>query len=181
MLEDIQPLLSGITNDAARLISEQTGMPADIDEEEFKQLIDAQMQRIQKVNDSTKGEIKSAILIASALDSDEDRPGMLKAALTAIFMNLISKKQRVIAEHEAQTAYNAGVYFGAKQVGAACKTWIAVKDARTRAEHRLLDGNTVGLGDSFNAAGQSIRFPGDPLSPPSMTINCRCRLKFSLD
>ena len=181
MLEDIQPLLSGITNDAARLISEQTGMPADIDEEEFKQLLDAQMQRIQKVNDSTKGEIKSAILIASALDSDEDRPGMLKAALTAIFMNLISKKQRVIAEHEAQTAYNAGVYFGAKQVGAASKTWIAVKDARTRAEHRLLDGNTVGLGDSFNAAGQSIRFPGDPLSPPSMTINCRCRLKFSLD
>ena len=181
MLEDIKPLLTGITNDAARLISEQTGMPADVDEEEFKQLIDAQMERIQKVNESTKGEIKSAILIASALEGDEDRPGMLKAALTAIFMNLISKKQRLIAEHEAQTAYNAGVYFGAKQVGAASKTWIAIKDAKTRAEHRLLDGNTVGLGDAFSAGGQSIRFPGDPLSPPSMTMNCRCRLKFNLD
>lgn len=181
MLDDFKPLLAGITGDAARLISEQTGMPADIDEEEAKALIDAQMERMQKVNNSTKDEIKSAILIASALSEDEDRSGMLKAALTAIFMNLISKKQRVIAEHEAQTAYNAGVYFGAKQVGAATKTWIAVKDARTRAEHRLLDGNTVGVGEAFNAAGESIRFPGDPLSPPNMTMNCRCRLKFGLD
>jgi HK97 family phage portal protein len=181
MLEDFTPLLAGITNDAARLISEQTGMPADMDEEEFKTLLNAQIERMQKVNNSTKDEIKSAILIASALAEDEDRSGMLKAALAAVFVNLISKKQRMIAEHEAQTSYNAGVYFGAKQVGAASKTWIALKDAKTRSEHRLLDGNTVGVNDSFAVGDQSIRFPGDPLSPPSMTMNCRCRLKFGLD
>jgi len=181
MLEDFKPLLSGITNDATRLINEQTGMPAEIDEEEMKQLIDAQIERMQKVNSSTRDEIKSAILISSALAEDEDRSGMLKAAVTAIFMNLISKKQRIIAEHEAQTSYNAGVYFGAKQVGASSKTWIALKDAKTRAEHRLLDGNTVGVGDAFNVGGETIRFPGDPLSPARMTMNCRCRLKFGLN
>jgi uncharacterized protein with gpF-like domain len=106
---------------------------------------------------------------------------MLKAALAAIFMNLISKKQRVIAEHEAQTAYNAGVYFGAKQVGASTKTWIANKDAKTRAEHRLLDGKSVIVGNAFNIGEESIRFPGDPLSSPQMTMNCRCRLKFNLN
>jgi HK97 family phage portal protein len=179
--DDFMPLLSGITNDAARLISEQTGMTTEIDEDEFKALIDAQMERIQKVNSSTNDEIKSAILIASALSEDEDRPGMLKAALAAIFMNLISKKQRVIAEHEAQTAYNAGVYFGAKQVGASTKTWIANKDAKTRAEHRLLDGKSVIVGNAFNIGEESIRFPGDPLSSPQMTMNCRCRLKFNLN
>jgi len=181
MLEDFRPLLSGITNDATRLINEQTGMPTEIDEEEIKQLTDAQIERMQKVNSSTKEEIKSAILISSALEEDEDRSGMLKAALAAIFINLISKKQRVIAEHEAQTSYNAGVYFGAKQVGAASKTWISLKDAKTRAEHRLLDGNTVGVGDAFNVGGDVIRFPGDPLASPRMTMNCRCRLKFGLN
>jgi HK97 family phage portal protein len=181
MLEDFRPLLSGITNDATRLINEQTGMPTEIDEEEIKQLIDAQIERMQKVNSSTKEEIASAILISSALEEDEDRSGMLKAALVAIFINLISKKQRVIAEHEAQTSYNAGVYFGAKQVGAASKTWISLKDSKTRAEHRLLDGKTIGVGDAFNVGEDVIRFPGDPLSPPRMTMNCRCRLKFGLN
>jgi hypothetical protein len=181
MLEDFRPLLSGITNDAARLINEQTGMPTEIDEEEIKQLIDAQIERMQKVNSSTKEEIAAAILISSALEDDEDRSGMLKAALVAIFINLISKKQRVIAEHEAQTSYNAGVYFGAKQVGAASKTWISLKDSKTRAEHRLLDGKTVSVGDAFNVGDDVIRFPGDPLSPARMTMNCRCRLKFGLN
>ena len=181
MLEDFRPLLSGITNDATRLINEQTGMPTEIDEEEVKQLIDAQIERMQKVNSTTKEEIASAILISSALEEDEDRSGMLKAALAAIFINLISKKQRVIAEHEAQTSYNAGVYFGAKQVGAASKTWVSLKDAKTRAEHRLLDGNTVGVSDAFNVGGDVIRFPGDPSAPARMTMNCRCRLKFGLN
>ena len=181
MLEDFRPLLSGITNDATRLINEQTGMPTEIDEEEIKQLIDAQIERMQKVNSTTKEEIASAILISSALEEDEDRSGMLKAALVAIFINLISKKQRVIAEHEAQTSYNAGVYFGAKQVGAASKTWISLKDTKTRAEHRLLDGNTVGVSDAFNVGGDVIRFPGDPSAPARMTMNCRCRLKFGLN
>ena len=181
MLEDFRPLLSGITNDATRLINEQTGMPTEVDEEEIKQLIDAQIERMQKVNSSTKEEIAAAILISSALEEDEDRSGMLKAALVAIFINLISKKQRVIAEHEAQTSYNAGVYFGAKQVGAASKTWISLKDTKTRAEHRLLDGKTVSVGDAFNVGDDVIRFPGDPLSPARMTMNCRCRLKFGLN
>lgn len=181
MLEDLSPLLSGITMDAIRLIGEQTGMPTDVDEEELKTLLDAQITRMQKVNNSTKEEIKSAILIATALSEDEDRAGMLKAALAAIFINLITKKQRAIAEHEAQSAYNAGVYFAAKEVGAASKTWVATKDAKTRTEHRLLDGKTVNVGDVFYAGEESIRFPGDPLSSPNMTMNCRCRIKFELD
>lgn len=178
--DDLTPVIFGITSDAARLISEQTGMPVEVDDEEVKQVVDSQIQRIQQVNATTKTEIASAILIALALADDEDRVGMLKAALLAIFMNLISKKRRMIAEHEAQTAYNSGVYFGSKQIGAVAKTWVANKDTKVRAEHRLLDGKTISLSQPFEVSGQEIRFPGDPLAPAGLTINCRCRLNFSI-
>jgi HK97 family phage portal protein len=178
--DDIRPVISGITADAARLITEQTGMPVDIDDEEVKQVAEAQMERIKKVNQNTKGEIASAILIAMALADDEDKVGMLKAALMAIFMNLISQRRRMIAEHEGQAAYNAGVYFGSKQVGATTKTWISNKDSKVRAEHRLLDGDTVEMGENFSVNGQMIRFPGDPQAPIGLTANCRCRLRFAI-
>lgn len=179
--EDLRPLISGIAADASSLISETTSMPIDMEEDEIKEYLDAQVARMQKVNDTTKEELASAILIALALAKDEDRVGMLKAAISAIFINLLSKRKRMIAEHEAQTAYNAGVYFGSKQIGASTKTWISSKDARVRSEHRLLDGKSVAVGSAFNINGLDIRFPGDPLSSPQMTINCRCRLGFNLD
>ena len=104
-----------------------------------------------------------------------------KAAISAIFINLLGKRKRTIAEHEAQTAYNAGVYFASKQIGATTKTWISSKDNKVRSEHRLLDGKSISVNDVFDINGLQIRFPGDPLSPPQMTVNCRCRLGFNLD
>lgn len=86
----------------------------------------------------------------------------------------------MIAEHEGQAAYNAGVHFGSKQVGATSKTWVSNKDSKVRTEHRLLDGDTVEMGGNFKVAGQEIRFPGDPLAPIGLTANCRCRLRFSI-
>lgn len=178
--EDVKPVLAGISSDAAHLVGEQAAMPVDEGMDEMKQDIEYQMERMKKINLTTKDEIASAILIALALANDEDRVGMLKAALLAIFMNLLSKRRRIIAEHESQTAYNSGVYHAAKEIGASSKTWVANKDAQVRPEHRLLDGNTTSIDSAFNVSGNEIRFPGDPLAPPHLTINCRCRLSFSI-
>ena len=178
--EDVKPVIAGISADATRLVSEQAGMPADENSEEMQQDIESQMERMKKINSTTKDEIASAILIALALADDEDRVGMLKAALLAIFMNLLSKRRRIIAEHESQTAYNSGVYHAAKGIGASTKTWIANKDTQVRPEHRLLDGNTTSIDSAFSVSGKDIRFPGDPLAPPHLTINCRCRLSFTI-
>lgn len=179
--DDVRPVLSGIIKDASQLASEQTGIPVDMEDEEVKELIDAQMLRVRKANNTTKDEIASAILIALALSDDEDRVGMLKAALSAIFINILAKRKRSIAEHEAQSSYNAGTYFGARQSGATTKTWVTRKDAKVRGEHKLLENKTVDVADDFALGQESLRFPGDPLAPPHLTMNCRCKLRFSVE
>lgn len=182
--DDIRPLITGIVNDAATLSREQTGMDSAPDEEEIKQYINDQMARVQKINDTTAEEITAAVLVAMALSGDDggiDKSSLLRSALIAIFANLLMRRKRMIAEHEAQTAYNAGVYFSGKQVGAVTKTWLTRRDTSVRPAHQFLQGKTVDLGDGFTVDGSVLRFPGDPLAPPSLTMNCRCRLRFNID
>lgn len=183
--DDIKPLLLGIVNDAATLAQEQTSLESAPDEEEVKAYIESQVQRLQKVNDTTSEEVAAALVVAMALMSDGDvglnKSSLLRSALIAIFANLLAKRKRMIAEHEAQTAYNAGTYFSGKQVGAVTKTWLTRRDGNVRVAHQSLQGKTVELGEGFKVDGYVLRFPGDPLAPPSLTINCRCRLRFNVE
>lgn len=178
--EDLRPVIKAIIDDSVRLASQKAGMPVEIDEDELNEYIDQQIARAQQVNNTTKEEILAAILIAQSLQEDEDKSGMLKAALAAIFLNLITKRRRLIAEHEAQAAYNAGTYFASRLLGAPTKTWVTRKDSKVRPEHMLMQGKTVDIGDKFDVAGTKMRFPGDPIAPPHLTMNCRCRIKFDL-
>jgi uncharacterized protein with gpF-like domain len=57
------------------------------------------------------------------------------------------------------------------------QTWIATLDMRTRHEHRILDAQTVDVGEPFKVDGYEIRFPGDPEAPGYLVYNCRCRLQ----
>jgi HK97 family phage portal protein len=176
--EDVRPMLKAIATDAVELAAQKTGMPAEVEESEIDKVVDEQIERMQKANSTTKEEIAAALIIAMAMGDDEDRIGLLKAALAAIFANLLGKRKRVIAEQEAQTAYNAGTYLSGIQMGGGTKTWVTRRDSRVRGEHMLIHGKTVNIKDAFSVDGSSLRFPGDPLAPISLTINCRCRLKF---
>lgn len=179
--DDMRPVIQGIISDAASLASQKANMPAELDDEEVNEYLDEQIKRMQKINATTKEEIAAAILIALALSEDEDRSGMLKAALAAIFINLLMKRRRTIAEHESQTAFNAGTYFAGKQVGGMTKTWVTRKDTRVRPEHLILQGKTIDLLEEFEVGNNTLRFPGDPTAPPHLTINCRCKLRFDRD
>lgn len=130
------------------------------------------------MNSTTAKEIEAAVLIALSMGQGEDKLSMLKAALLAIFVNLLSKRKRIIAEHEAHSAFNAGSFFAGRSVGAATKTWVSEKDASVRPEHAALHGDTVSVYAPFVVGGQEIRFPGDPSAPLNLTINCRCKVRF---
>lgn len=179
MSEDIRPVITAIVQDGAASTATNQDAPRQQPVgAQYDEYLQAQVERLQKTNETTKEEITAAILIALALSGDEDRSAMLRAALVAIFANLLGKRKRVIAEHEAQTAFNAGVYFGAQDNLVAQKTWLTRRDSRVRPEHLHLHGETLPLAQDFKTDGFTLRFPGDPLAPPHLTMNCRCRLRF---
>lgn len=186
LAEDISPVYMAIAAEAAELLSKSADEEeVDTTTSEYKEYVQQQIERTQKINETTKEEIAAAIAVAAALlasgesgDDDSAWMTLLKTAIITIFIKLLGKRRRIIAEHEAQTAFNAGTYLAGKQLGLMRKTWLTKRDSAVREEHARLHGRSVPLGSGFAADGAVLRFPGDPLAPPHLTVNCRCRLKF---
>ncbi len=58
------------------------------------------------------------------------------------------------------------------------KEWLATLDDRTRASHRLLDGQRVETDKKFS---NGLMYPGDPFGPASEVYNCRCTMIAAID
>lgn len=187
LAEDLRPVLAAIVGDAADIAVETSGEKAEssepLDEEQVKAYLDAQVLRMQQANQTTREEILAAVLVALMLKPEGDRASVLRTALGAIFAELLGRRRRSMAEHESQTAYNAGTYFAADRSAGrgrpVRKVWLSRRDAKVRTAHRTLHGKSVPLADEFRVQGSALRFPGDPLAPPSLTMNCRCRLRYN--
>lgn len=77
----------------------------------------------------------------------------------------------------AECAGRIDTYQKAKSMGIKIKQqWLATLDGKTRHEHRILDGQTVDIGEPFEVGGYKIRYPGDPSAPGRLIYNCRCTL-----
>jgi hypothetical protein len=181
----LQPLILGAFGQAVEGSTTESDEKVETTEEEVQQYAEEQLQRVEQVNETTKKELAAAILLALLLKDDDDddanillKVSLLKTAITAVFVYTLTKRLKSIAEVESQSAYNAGVYFSGQRAGATTKTWLTRKDDRVRSAHRTLEGKTIPLGEGFKAGGAILRFPGDPLAPPGLTINCRCLLRF---
>lgn len=87
-------------------------------------------------------------------------------------------KARRIARTESHGAVQAGQLAAALQAQEETgetwyKRWLATEDVRTRASHRVADGQMVPLTGQFRVGGFLLNHPGDPLViAPHETINC---------
>jgi hypothetical protein len=62
------------------------------------------------------------------------------------------------------------------------KVWNSAHDNRVRHTHRELNGESVGINESFvSPSGARLRYPLDPTAPLEETINCRCNLTYRID
>lgn len=103
-------------------------------------------------------------------------------------------RAEVIARTEVMRASNQGSIMTMRAAELiTTKSWLATPDARTRSSHRAANGQTVPLDDPFVIGGEvddegnvvvegaKLDHPGDPLGPPSETIQCRCTMLYEVE
>lgn len=92
-----------------------------------------------------------------------------------------ANRAKTIAQTETTRAYGAGTLAAgleqSKVTGRLLrKRWETEQDQRVRDSHRQVDGTVRDLGMPFYVDGFPMQFPGDPIAPPELVINCRCDL-----
>lgn len=55
------------------------------------------------------------------------------------------------------------------------KSWSSILDSRTRENHVIADGQTVGIKESFIVGGEALQFPRDPNGSAANIMRCRCQ------
>lgn len=85
-----------------------------------------------------------------------------------------------IARTEAVRAWNTATLAAAQALTGPdrplVKQWITRSDNAVRSSHRAVNAQLRLLDEPFTVAGVPMSAPGDPTAPPSLTVNCRCRL-----
>ena len=111
--------------------------------------------------------------------------GLSPGKIANELMASMTEMNRASAVRAARTgitaAQNAGrhdSYIAAEKMGIQIKRrWVCTKDARTRLDHALADGQiVVGTKIAFKVGGYKMKFPGDRSlgAPGHQLYNCRC-------
>jgi len=69
---------------------------------------------------------------------------------------------------------NHATWAGSGARGTRGKRWVTMHDRSVRETHVVADGQVRPVAAPFNVGGFELRFPGDPVGPPEVWINCRC-------
>lgn len=80
-----------------------------------------------------------------------------------------------VADWIARAADNAAMAAAAPPN--ASFTWRTQRDDRVRDIHASADGQVRAAGKPFDIDGHPLMYPGQPIGPPNVWANCRCRLE----
>ena len=71
---------------------------------------------------------------------------------------------------------NNATYWGNQAHGGTGMRWVTMSDASVRETHRRANGQIAGSDGTFEIGGFDLHYPGEPVGPPEVWINCRCVL-----
>lgn len=142
-----------------------------------KQRLNLQSLRVEpeKVKYVRWNRQKFTSAITQSILQGESIPNAAKRLAGVLNMdkNMATRAART-AMTSAENAGRVDSYERAKRIGIDLEQeWMATLDERTRASHRLLDGEHVPVGQKFS---NGLRFPADPSGDGSEIWNCRCTL-----
>jgi hypothetical protein len=114
---------------------------------------------------------------------EAEAPGAKYDSALSRFRSFIEDSLRETSEttnavritHWASTlAVNAGTMNGAAALKVSHKMWVSMSDDKVRDTHDEMDGVIVPMGGVFTVAGHKLPYPGAPVGPPEVWIECRC-------
>lgn len=166
--------ISAVFLDGAIDIAGESFDRLDMQGKAVQELIEDRIANLLLVNKTT------SMNMQKMLDSFAGRPhSAFVAELSSWISDSFAKRIKTIVRTEVSGAFNAGLLWAALQLGYTQKTWINLDSAGGREEHQHVSNSTIGINDSFNVSGKSVRFPGDFVGDGTSVINCRCTLSFA--
>lgn len=166
--------ISAVFLDGAIDIAGESFDRLDMQGKAVQELIEDRISNLLLVNATTNMNMQKM------LDSFAGRPhSAFVAELSSWIADSFAKRIKTIVRTEVSGAFNAGLLWAALQLGYTQKTWINLDSSGAREEHQHVANSTIGINDSFNVSGKSVRFPGDFVGDGAAVINCRCTLSFA--
>lgn len=118
-------------------------------------------------------------------------PADLRAKMVLAYRNralryrgeAIGRTEAMTSLHQAQDeSFRQAIEAGQVRRQDVRKVWRSAGDARVRDTHRHLNGQSVGMTETFRStSGARLRYPGDPQAPAGEVINCRCACEYRVD
>lgn len=71
---------------------------------------------------------------------------------------------------------NNATYHGNRAHGGQGMRWVTMRDDSVRETHRAVNGQVAPRDGTFDVGGFDLHYPGEPVGPPEVWINCRCIL-----
>lgn len=195
--EDVEPLLRGIMQEFGdEIVHELKADALDLDAPEGISRRDRQMQRVLKINETTKKNVQDVVKMG--LDADET-PEQIAARVDEVFAFAKETRAQRISITEVVAAAASGKLLGAARAVTSVlaatgtdggsddishtieKMWMTLGDDHVRPTHTALDGKVRDLDQAFVVEDVSLMYPGDPNAPVDETVGCRCALVIVLD
>lgn len=118
-------------------------------------------------------------------------PDLIARIMQSYKNRFLAYRAETIARTETMTALHQAQYLAARQAllqnpdikpHMIRRVWRTAMDKAVRDSHSDMEGQTVGLEESFTSGkGVPLRFPGDPDAPADERINCRCDVFLRID
>lgn len=112
--------------------------------------------------------------LAHALADAEDP----KEALVEFFALMLEERAASLARARVNTVGNFSQHEAARQSGAIAKTW-RTTGTETRPSHAAVDGQTVGMDETFEVGGRRGRWPRDGRLGVDEVAGCDCTLDYT--
>jgi len=128
-------------------------------------------KKIKTILDTQKEEVRQIIAQGA---SENLSNAQIAKSLRQFYTDRASMFAMRVARTESVAAASFGQESAAKESGFSRKRWISSRDDRVRDDHVRMDGETVGINETFSNGCDAPGIGGDAAE----VINCRCTMQF---